>query len=351
MGDSQTSTVKWVTEKGRDSVVHHRRDQRGSAHPRVHAGMGSSAMGASVSSSCKIPDAGFRDITVVNQLSPTSPTTERPVTHRPTMWAHASAPSAALCTVDNFMGSPVYDQIVEHLLSPTVSGSDAVLPRPPAAAAGVEQRWRPATRSATLLATDSIVLDGTAADRDGAISEAGALLLASGASRPAPMSTDARARVGLDPHGQPARHSPRHERQARVASTTPHRFVRYPDGIRWKGVSKFVVSVAGAAMTTWASPPTWRGSSSTRPRWFVSRPPPRPGGPGRPPAGGLTTPGTTSCHSGSTLPPPCPRGTRNLRRVPLDPLVSATLVWYAVRSPGRFKGGFGRAQGRMVSAA
>ena len=105
-----------------------------------------------------------------------------------------------------------------------------------------------ATRSATLLATDSIVLDGTAADRDGAISEAGALLLASGAvdqayvdsmhEREKSVSTYMGNLLAI-PHGT-------NEAKGGIHHSALS-FVRYPDGIEWKGKPvKFVVGVAGA---------------------------------------------------------------------------------------------------------
>lgn len=219
------------------------------ASTRVHAGMGSSAMGASVLRR-KIQDAGFRDITVVNKaISNLTDDVDLLVTHQDLAnRAHAGAPSAALYTVDNFMGSPVYDQIVEHLKESNGSGSDAVPPAATAAAAAGGAATATATRSATLLATDSIVLDGTAADRDGAISEAGALLLASGAvdqayvdsmhEREKSVSTYMGNLLAI-PHGT-------NEAKGGIHHSALS-FVRYPDGIEWKGKPvKFVVGVAGA---------------------------------------------------------------------------------------------------------
>ncbi len=213
------------------------------------AGMGSSAMGASVLRR-KIQDAGFRDITVVNKaISNLTDDVDLLVTHQDLAnRAHAGAPSAALYTVDNFMGSPVYDQIVEHLKESNGSGSDAVPPAATAAAAAGGAATATATRSATLLATDSIVLDGTAADRDGAISEAGALLLASGAvdqayvdsmhEREKSVSTYMGNLLAI-PHGT-------NEAKGGIHHSALS-FVRYPDGIEWKGKPvKFVVGVAGA---------------------------------------------------------------------------------------------------------
>ena len=161
--------------------------------------------------------------------------------------AHAGAPSAALYTVDNFMGSPVYDQIVEHLKESNGSGSDAVPPAATAAAAAGGAATATATRSATLLATDSIVLDGTAADRDGAISEAGALLLASGAvdqayvdsmhEREKSVSTYMGNELAI-PHGT-------NETKDAILDSALS-FVRYDGGVDWDGQNvSFVVGIAG----------------------------------------------------------------------------------------------------------
>ena len=165
------------------------------ASTRVHAGMGSSAMGASVLRR-KIQDAGFRDVTVVNKaISNLTDDVDLLVTHQDLAnRAHAGAPSAALYTVDNFMGSPVYDQIVEHLKESNGSGSDAVPPAATAAAAAGGAATATATRSSTLLAI---------------------------------------------PHGT-------NEAKGGIHHSALS-FVRYPDGIEWKGKPvKFVVGVAGA---------------------------------------------------------------------------------------------------------
>ena len=78
------------------------------------AGMGSSAMGASVLRR-KIQDAGSRDVTVVNKaISNLTDTYDLVVTHQDlTDRAQQKTPSAIHVSVDNFMGSPRYDEIVE----------------------------------------------------------------------------------------------------------------------------------------------------------------------------------------------------------------------------------------------
>ena len=78
------------------------------------AGMGSSAMGASVLRK-KIQDAGHGEVTVVNKaISDLKDTYDLVVTHQDlTERAQQKTPSAIHVSVDNFMGSPRYDEIVE----------------------------------------------------------------------------------------------------------------------------------------------------------------------------------------------------------------------------------------------
>lgn len=78
------------------------------------AGMGSSAMGASVLRK-KIESAGFTDVTVVNKaIANLADDYDVVVTHQDlTARAQERTPSAVHVSVDNFMGSPRYDEIVE----------------------------------------------------------------------------------------------------------------------------------------------------------------------------------------------------------------------------------------------
>jgi mannitol PTS system EIICBA or EIICB component len=80
------------------------------------AGMGSSAMGASVLRN-KIKKAGFSDVTVTNQaIANLTDDVDLIVTHRDlTPRAQSMSPSAEHVSVDNFMNSPKYDAIVEEL--------------------------------------------------------------------------------------------------------------------------------------------------------------------------------------------------------------------------------------------
>ncbi len=78
------------------------------------AGMGSSAMGASVLRK-KIHDAGHSEVTVVNKsIANLADDYDLVVTHQDlTARAKERTPSAVHVSVDNFMGSPRYDEIVE----------------------------------------------------------------------------------------------------------------------------------------------------------------------------------------------------------------------------------------------
>jgi PTS system mannitol-specific IIC component len=80
------------------------------------AGMGSSAMGASILRN-KVKKAGFDDVTVVNvAIANLTDNIDLVVTHQDlTPRAQDRTPSAQHVSVDNFMNSPKYDAIVEEL--------------------------------------------------------------------------------------------------------------------------------------------------------------------------------------------------------------------------------------------
>ena len=83
------------------------------------AGMGSSAMGASVLRK-KIQDAGHPEVTVVNKsIASLTDDYDLVVTHQDlTDRAREKTPSAIHVSVDNFMGSPRYDEIVDMIEQP-----------------------------------------------------------------------------------------------------------------------------------------------------------------------------------------------------------------------------------------
>ncbi|MCX2748270.1 PTS mannitol transporter subunit IICBA [Arthrobacter sp. MI7-26] len=213
------------------------------------AGMGSSAMGASVLRN-KIKAAGFPDVKVTNSaIANLSDTYDVVVTHQDlTERARPVTSSAVHVSVDNFMNSPRYEEIVELVKSSNAGfgaeGSTAVAEP----AAGV-----PAAQPATavggkdVLLAESVILNGTATDRDSAIDEAGRLLLDRGSvdmgyihamhEREESVSTYMGSFLAI-PHGTNA--AKNHILHSGVS------IVRYPEGIDWGGKQvKFVVGVAG----------------------------------------------------------------------------------------------------------
>ena len=82
------------------------------------AGMGSSAMGASVLRN-KIKKAGLDGITVVNQaIANLDGTADLVITHQDlAARAQAKSPDSIFVSVDNFMNSPKYDEVVTLLQS------------------------------------------------------------------------------------------------------------------------------------------------------------------------------------------------------------------------------------------
>ena len=90
------------------------------------AGMGSSAMGASVLRN-KVKKAGFTDVKVVNlAIANLTDDIDLVVTHQDlTPRARDKSPSAQHVSVDNFMSSPKYDAIVEELKVTNPQGSNA----------------------------------------------------------------------------------------------------------------------------------------------------------------------------------------------------------------------------------
>jgi PTS system mannitol-specific IIC component len=203
------------------------------------AGMGSSAMGASVLRN-KIHGAGYSDVTVVNKaISNLDDSFDLVVTHQDlTARAAERTPSAVQVSVDNFMASPRYDEIVALL--GTRNGADAgsgVVAPPPAEGLGL----------GALLPESAIVLDGSAGTRDEAITEAGQLLVASGAVDPAYVRSMHERERSVSTYMGNSLAIPHGTNEAKgsiLASGLS--FVRYPKGVDWNGKeAKFVVGVAG----------------------------------------------------------------------------------------------------------
>jgi PTS system mannitol-specific IIC component len=135
-GDLAAATAQMESMKGKKSAVagmltreeieaeekeeeHEAKSRRAPIHKIVFAcdaGMGSSAMGASILRN-KIKKAGFDDVQVVNlAIANLGDNVDLVVTHRDlTERARDRTPSAQHVSVENFMNSPKYDAIVEEL--------------------------------------------------------------------------------------------------------------------------------------------------------------------------------------------------------------------------------------------
>lgn len=244
------------------------------------AGMGSSAMGASVLRN-KIKAAGFPDVKVTNaSIASLSDTYDVVITHQDlTERAKPATASAAHFSVDNFMNSPRYDEIVELVKEHNAEGAApdagaattgaatagaatgtaaaaaghgahvADVPVDGAGAAGSGTAAAAGTQAppSDILVAESVILNGRATTRDAAIDEAGRLLLDRGAvdegylaamhEREESVSTYMGSFLAI-PHGTNAAKD--HIMKSAVS------VIRYPDGIDWNGKQvKFVVGVAG----------------------------------------------------------------------------------------------------------
>jgi PTS system mannitol-specific IIC component len=226
------------------------------------AGMGSSAMGASVLRN-KIKAAGFPDVKVTNaSIASLKDDYDVVITHQDlTERARPVTSSAAHFSVDNFMSSPRYEEIVELVKSSNTGGTDdggatatsvadghgAHVAGTPGARTAQPAETTAASAPSEILVADSVILNGAATTRDGAIDEAGRLLLDRGSidagyitamhEREESVSTYMGSYLAI-PHGTNAAKD--HIRKSSVS------VIRYPNGIDWNGKEvKFVVGVAG----------------------------------------------------------------------------------------------------------
>jgi len=203
------------------------------------AGMGSSAMGASVLRK-KVQGAGFSDVKVTNQsIANLTDTYGLVVTHQDlTARARQNTPSAVHVSVDNFMNAPQYDEIVE-LLGKVNGGNGAA----PASAEQAED-----SPAEDMLGVESIVLAGTATTRDGAIGEAGRLLVACGAVEPAYVEAMYEREGSVSTYMGNGLAIPHGTNDAKSSiKRSGMSFVRYAEPIDWNGKpAEFVVGIAGA---------------------------------------------------------------------------------------------------------
>ena len=206
------------------------------------AGMGSSAMGASVLRR-KIQKAGYGDVKVTNSaISNLSDSYDLVVSHRDlTERARQRTPSALHVSVDDFMSSPRYDEIVEQLeqTNGASTGGDASEP---------EEQQDTAGSDGDVLALDSIVLSGSATDAAAAIDEAGRLLVQAGAVEPAYVEAMHEREKSISTYMGNGLAIPHGTNEAKdTIRRTGLSFVRYPEPIDWNGKpAEFVVGIAGA---------------------------------------------------------------------------------------------------------
>ncbi|HNV10796.1 MAG TPA: PTS mannitol transporter subunit IICBA [Propionibacteriaceae bacterium] len=225
------------------------------------AGMGSSAMGASVLRN-KIKAAGFGDVTVTNEaIANLKDNYQVVVTHQDLApRAIPKVPSATVVTVDNFMASPRFDEVVDMIRAQREPAPVAAAVAAPVAAASVAAASVAAAPVAAapvaavedepageILARESIVLRGSASSKVDAIEQAGELLVARGAVEPGYVDA-------------------MHERERKVSTymgnllAIPHgtneskefihasamSFIRLDKELDWNGKPvKFVIGIAG----------------------------------------------------------------------------------------------------------
>ncbi|TVY05918.1 PTS mannitol transporter subunit IICBA [Mycolicibacterium porcinum] len=205
------------------------------------AGMGSSAMGASVLRK-KIRSAGFGDIAVTNQsIANLTDTYDLVVTHRDlTDRARLKTASAVHVSVEDFMSSPRYDEIVDMLRDTNSSGDEGLRE-------DLKAEKQPENAADDVLPVESIVLAGTATSADSAIDEAGALLVAADAVEPAYVEAMHEREKSVSTYMGNGLAIPHGTNEAKTAiRRTGISFVRYPEPIDWNGKpAEFVVGIAG----------------------------------------------------------------------------------------------------------
>lgn len=210
------------------------------------AGMGSSAMGASVLRK-KIRSAGFGDVTVTNQsIANLTDTYDLVVTHRDlTDRARLKTVSAVHVSVEDFMSSPRYDEIVEMLGDTNSAGNEPS--REDQTGGDAAPADQPVSKADDVLPLDSIVLAGTATSADAAIDEAGALLVAAGAVEAAYVDAMHEREKSVSTYMGNGLAIPHGTNEAKTAiRRTGISFVRYPEPIDWNGKpAEFVVGIAG----------------------------------------------------------------------------------------------------------
>ncbi|MDO4898082.1 MAG: PTS mannitol transporter subunit IICBA [Rothia sp. (in: high G+C Gram-positive bacteria)] len=267
-GDISAAAEKMQAMKGKKSSVAGAFETKADPNKEIRsivfacdAGMGSSAMGASVLRN-KIKDAGFADrVTVTNSaINALTDKYDVLVSHQDLAdRAAAPTPSAIHIAVDNFMGSPRYDEIVEMIRRQRANSEpqqeSATAPRKevtvPGHAGAVAEPQSALSAEEQVLTVDSIVLGATVADREAAIDRAGELLVSTGKvdssyvaamhEREASVSTFMGNGLAI-PHGT-------NEAKDAIHSSAMS-FIRLDEPVEWNGKPvKFVIGIAGAGGT------------------------------------------------------------------------------------------------------
>ncbi|WP_123575156.1 PTS mannitol transporter subunit IICBA [Luteococcus japonicus] len=211
------------------------------------AGMGSSAMGASVLRN-KIKDAGYGDVKVTNEAIANLKDVYDIVVTQETLAPRAipKVPSATVLTVDNFMNSPRYEEVVEMIRTQRSGSAAPVAPVAAAATVGAAAAQDEAP-AADILSTESIQLGARAVDKGDAITQAGQLLVARGAVDSAYVDAMHKREESVStymgnflaiPHGT-------NDAKEHIKSSAMS-FIRLDQPLDWNGNQvKFVVGIAG----------------------------------------------------------------------------------------------------------
>ncbi|WP_285842067.1 PTS mannitol transporter subunit IICBA [Kocuria rosea] len=226
------------------------------------AGMGSSAMGASVLRN-KVKAAGFGDVKVTNAaIANLTDDFDIVVTHQDLATrARPKVPSASVVTVDNFMGSPRYDEIVEAVQqrngAAVPAGGDAAAATATAGGGGAASggdtvaadpgEGAGTSGDATILTRDRIVMDGGARNAAQAIDEAGGLLVAAGAVTDAYVASMHEREESVSTFMGNGLAIPHGTNQAKDSiRSSALSVVRYPEGLDWNGKPvTWVIGIAG----------------------------------------------------------------------------------------------------------
>ncbi|MUN62365.1 PTS mannitol transporter subunit IICBA [Kocuria sediminis] len=229
------------------------------------AGMGSSAMGASVLRN-KVKAAGFGDVKVTNAaIANLTDDFDIVVTHQDLATrARPKVPSASVVTVDNFMGSPRYDEIVEAVQQRNGAAVPAAgVPAADTAATGTTEGAAPGAAAAAaaggpatdgdapsggaILTRERIVMDGGARNAAQAIDEAGGLLVAAGAVTDAYVASMHEREASVSTFMGNGLAIPHGTNQAKDSiRSSALSVVKYPEGLDWNGKPvTWVIGIAG----------------------------------------------------------------------------------------------------------